>query len=99
VSRSRKGLTAISVAFDESLDPASAENPGLYLVLGAVKKRGKTVYSKGVAIGSVRYDGNARTVTISLARPYKGGVQVTVHGGILGTNGLTDHDEFTAVAT
>lgn len=45
---SRKGLTSITLAFDEALAPTSATNPALYSVLGGARKRGKTVYSRVV---------------------------------------------------
>ena len=85
---SKKGLTSVSLAFDEALNPASANNLGLYRVLGAVKKRGKTVYSKALKISRVSFDGNAH-VTITLAKPYKGAVQVTVFGGMKASSGVS----------
>jgi hypothetical protein len=97
VTHSRRGLTAIAVAFDEALDPGSAVNLSLYSVLGAVKSHGKTVFSKGIAIRGVNYDSNAHTVTINLARPFKGAVQVTVRAGIAATNGTSSSGSFSAV--
>jgi len=80
-------LSSIALGFNEALNPGSASNAGLYSVLGAVKKRGKTVYSKNLGIKSVSYNANAGSVTINLAKPYKGAVQVTVHGGLVAANG------------
>ena len=96
VSRSKKGLTAITVGFDEALEQGSVSNLGLYSVLGAVTKHKKTVYTKGVRIKGITFDGNAH-VTINLAKPYKGVVQVTVHGGIVATNGASSSGDFTTV--
>ena len=62
-----------------------------------MKKRHKLVFTKGVKIGSVSYDGNAHTVTLKLAKPAKGKMQVTIHGGIAAANGLSSRDDFTAV--
>jgi hypothetical protein len=95
-ARSRKGLTAITVAFDEALDPSSTGNKGLYGVFGPVKKRTMTVYSKPIAINAVNYDSNAHTVTINLARPFKGKAQVTVRAGIVGANGMSSGSTFSA---
>jgi hypothetical protein len=98
VGRSHKGLISISVAFDEALDPGSAGNPNLYTVHGGVKKRGKTIYSKNVAIRNISYDGNAHTVTLNLIRPQKGPLQVTVHGGIVGANGAPSSGDVSMIA-
>jgi hypothetical protein len=68
----------------------------LFNVLGAVKKRHKTIYSKAVAIKGLSIDGGSR-VTLNLARPYKWAVQVTVHGGILGRDGAASAGDFSAV--
>jgi hypothetical protein len=97
VGHSRKGLTSIAVAIDEALNPDSAGNPGLYLVLGAAKKHKETVHSKAVGIRSVSYDSKAHSVTINLAKPFKGAVQVTVHSGVVARNGASSSGEFTRV--
>jgi hypothetical protein len=49
-----------------------------------VKKKDKTVFTKGVPI-KITFDGNTK-VTLTLVKPAKGQFQVTVHGGVLGTN-------------
>ena len=71
-ANSRKGITAVSVGFSQPLDPASADNLGLYHVLEGVKKKKKTVYTKPLKIRSVSYVSSANAVTIDLAKPYKG---------------------------
>ncbi|MDB5350336.1 MAG: hypothetical protein JWN86_1583 [Planctomycetota bacterium] len=83
VSRTKKGLGSISVAFDKAIDPTSAGKVSQYKVLGGIKKHGKTVYNKALRIRSVRYDLDTHAVTLSLVRPYKGALQVTVRGGIM----------------
>jgi uncharacterized delta-60 repeat protein len=96
VSRTKKGLTAITVGFDEALDSGSVSNRAFYHVFGAVKKRKKTVYTKGVGIKGISFDGNSR-VTISLAKTYKGAVMVTLKGVILAANGASSNVDFSAV--
>jgi hypothetical protein len=87
VTHRRKSITAIVLGFDESLVPASADTRTFYSLAGGVKKRHQLVYSKFLRIGGVSYDTNAHTVTIRLARPFKGQVEVTVHGGVMAANG------------
>jgi hypothetical protein len=83
---SHKGLTGVALTFDEALSPASAEKAKLYRVLGAVQKEGETVYNKRLHVKRVRYNPTTHSVTINLARPYKGAVQVTVHKGLVASN-------------
>jgi hypothetical protein len=47
----------------------------------------------------VSCDGTNRTVTLKLATPFKGEVQVMVHAGILATNGTSTRGTFTAVVS
>jgi hypothetical protein len=95
-SKSKKGLTAITVTFDEAVASASATNPGTYTLLGGVKKKRKLLFSKGLAMRRVDFDGDAR-VTISLAKPFKGPVQVTVHGGVVARSGATSQGDVAKV--
>ncbi len=95
-SRTKKGLTAITIGFDEALDPGSVGNPALYSALGAAKKHGKVVYSKVVRIKGITFDGNAR-VTIQFAKPYKGAVRATVVGRILAADGASSDINYSAV--
>jgi hypothetical protein len=97
VSHSKKGISAIVLGFNETLDATSAGNRGFYSLAAGVKKRHTLVFTKHVKIGGVSYDGHAHTVTLKFAKPTKGKMQVTVHGGIMATNGLSSHDEFRAV--
>jgi predicted outer membrane repeat protein len=95
--RSKKGLKAISIIFNEPLNPGSVGNRNLYSLHGGVKRRGKIIYSKNLRVKTISYDSTARGVTITLSKPHKGAIQVTVHGGIMATDGLSSHGDFTAV--
>jgi hypothetical protein len=97
VERSRKGITSIVLGFNEAMDPASAGNRGFYGLASGVKKKHKLAFTKAVKISTVSYDNNAHTVTLKLAKPAKGTMQVGVHAGILATNGLASRGDFTAV--
>ena len=97
VTHSRKGITSITIGFNEALEPGSADNRGLYSVLEGVKRRKKTVYSKADTIRSVSYDGNNHTAAIKLARAYKGMVYVTVDSGIVAADGASSSSDVTAV--
>jgi hypothetical protein len=92
-----KGLTTITVSFNEALNPGSADNPSLYIVDAGVTKRGKTVYTKKLAVRSPGYNAKTHTVTITLAKPFKGAVQVTVLPGIRAANGASSSGSFSAV--
>jgi hypothetical protein len=85
---SSKGLTAIAVHFDEALDAVATSNSALFRVLGGVKKHGKNVFTKGVRIKGTTYNPTSHTVTLNLAKPYKGPVQLTVNRGIASSDGV-----------
>jgi hypothetical protein len=90
----KKGLSAITISFDEALNSNSAMNSSLYSVLGAVTKRRKTTFSKRVALHAASYNGGMNSVTITLAKPYKGRAQVTVGPGIVAANGAASSTSF-----
>ena len=98
VTHSRKGITSITIGFNEALEPGSADNRGLYSVLEGVKKRKKTVFNKADTIKSISYDGNNHTVAIKFARAYKGMVRATVDRGIVAADGASSSSAFSAVA-
>ena len=50
-----------------------------------------------VVAGSTSYGAGAHTVTITLAKPFKGAFQVTVHGGIMASNGASSSGDFSKV--
>jgi len=62
-------------------------NSSLYSVLGGVKKRRKTAFSKVLGVRSVSYNDAAHTVTVNLVKPFKGVAQATIHGGLAAANG------------
>jgi hypothetical protein len=88
-THTKKGLSAISITFNESLNSASATSAALYHVFSGVKKKGKTLYTKPVAIGSIQYADGPHQVTLNLKKPFKGAVQVMVQGSIMAANSAT----------
>jgi sugar lactone lactonase YvrE len=98
-ARTKKGLSSITVAFDEALNSGSATSAGNYSLLAAVKKGRKTTFKKPVAIRNATYDAGAHRVTINLAKPFKGAIQVTVHGGIKASNGASSSGDLTQVVS
>jgi virginiamycin B lyase len=97
VAHSRKEITAIVLGFSEDLNPSSAGNAVFYSLDAGVKKRHRLQFTKHVKIGSVSYNGTTHQVTITLARPFKGKLQITARGGIEAANGLSSNGDFTAV--
>jgi hypothetical protein len=86
-SHSAGGLVSIIVSFNEPMNLASVLNTSAYTVLGGVKKKGRTVYTKTLGF-AVTYNLKAMTATIKLSAPYKGGVQVTAKRGLESAGGL-----------
>jgi hypothetical protein len=97
VTHSRGGMTSITLRFDEALDRGTARNRGFSSVASAVRRQNTLVFTRRVRIGRVSYDGRTSQVTLTLARPHQGRVQVTVHGGIMAANGSSSDSEFTAI--
>jgi hypothetical protein len=60
-----------------------------------VKKHKETLFAKALAIRSVSPNSTSSTVTINLAKPFKGPVQVMVQGVITAGNGASDSVRFT----
>jgi hypothetical protein len=97
-TRSKKGITAVVVSFDEAMNSASASNAAVYSVASGVKKHHKFAFSKPVKIHSVVYSATAGTATILLAKPIKtSSLQVTVHGGVTAANGTSTIGNYTSV--
>ena len=96
---SKKGLTSFTVSYNEPLSSSSASNSGLYQVFAAVtkivKKHEETRFTKALAIRSVSPNSTSSTVTINLAKPFKGRVQVMVQGNITAGNGASNSVRFT----
>ncbi len=95
-SQDKKGLIGITVIFDEPLDANVVNDRALFNVRGAVKQHHRTVFTKAVRIKGISFDGQTR-VTINLAKPYKGAVQVTVLAGILAADGASSTTDYSAV--
>jgi hypothetical protein len=86
--QSKKG-TSINLSFNEPLDPSSAGNTALYNAFGAVKKKGKTVFTKRIPIKSVTVSGTNLSVLINLAKKVTGSLQLTILPGLKAANGMT----------
>jgi uncharacterized delta-60 repeat protein len=94
----KKGLTSITVSFDESMNAASATSPNFYTVFGAVTKKKRTVYTKPVGIRQISYNDIKHTATITLSKSYKGVVQVTAKSGIIAADGANTNTPFVMTA-
>jgi hypothetical protein len=55
------------------------------------------IYSKAVRIADVVYNDSARSVMVSLARPSKGSVQLTVGAGVVGADGVSSRSAYTTI--
>jgi hypothetical protein len=97
VMHSKHGITQIVLGFSADLVPGSATNRSFFSITSGVPRRHKLVFSKRVKFDKVSYDDSTNQVTIKLAKPIKRRVQVTVYGGIMTTDGLSIHGDFTAV--
>ncbi len=93
VTLAKKKVSAITIAFDEALESASADSIGFYQVAPETKKRKKIVYGKPVKI-AVSYDGS-HDVTIRLARPVKGPLRLMVLPGIIAADGAAGTQPYT----
>jgi hypothetical protein len=89
---SRRGLTAITLGFNEPINRDSIL-AFQYGVLGAVKQHRKVVYSRQVRTSGAAFEGDA-DLTINLARPYKGAEQVWLNGSLLAANGSSSGVNF-----
>ncbi len=81
--------------FDGQMSADAAGNAALYSVLGGVKRRGKMVFNRPLRIRAVQYNAAARTVTIHLARAFKGPLQVSVRAGMMVAGGPAAPDVLT----
>ncbi|MDB5350298.1 MAG: dystroglycan-type cadherin-like domain repeat protein, partial [Planctomycetota bacterium] len=84
----KKNVSSITITFDMDLKASSATNPGAFSVFGVVKK-GKKTTLKSLGIGTPIYNASAHSVTLTLAKSYKGAVKVTVLKGIMAATGAT----------
>jgi hypothetical protein len=95
VVKSKKGITGLTVGFNQSLQSASADNPGLYHVFAGAKR--KPVFTKALKIRSVTYDSSTNRVTIQLQKPIKGMVEVAVDGAIEALDGTVSTIDFSTI--
>ncbi len=95
---SKKGRTSFTVGYNETLSASSASSAGLYQVFAAVSKIVKrhkvTLFTKGLPIRSVSPNSTSSAVTIKLAKPVKGRVEVMVEGSITAGNGASSNVRF-----
>jgi hypothetical protein len=84
---SKKGLSAITLGFNEAINPDSLLE-FRYGVLGGVKKRKKVVFSRAVETSGVNFE-DKNHLTIKLTKPYKGVVQVWLSGSLMAANGTS----------
>jgi hypothetical protein len=99
VVHSKKKLASITLGFNEALMASSATDPAAYLLLAGVKKLRKTVYSKPVRVSRIVYNSGANTVTLMLASPLKGSVQLRVQGTMTASNGAGGSVAYTAIVS
>jgi streptogramin lyase len=97
VAHSRAGTTEIVLSFNQALDPRTAGKLGFYHLAAGMKTRHTLVFSQGLKIASVLYDGSTHQVTLKLAKPRKGAFQLTVRPGIVAADGISSFNAFTAV--
>jgi hypothetical protein len=94
---SRRGMTALTVTFNEPLDSRSASNPALYRVFAPVKKHGKTIFSRALAIKAISPSSDAAVVTLKLVRRLKGSLELRVQGTITAASGASGNVNATRV--
>jgi hypothetical protein len=99
VTHSKKEITAIILGVSVPLNPASASNRGFYSLDSGIKKRHTLVFSKPAKIRAVLYDSTADTVTLKLAQPSRGPLQVMVHAGVMATDGTSTRGNFTDIVS
>jgi uncharacterized repeat protein (TIGR01451 family) len=84
----RKGLTAISVGFDEPMDSGHVSNVGIYHLVSVSK--GKKPRLKVVGLASASYDTATHSVRLALKKPFKTGtLRLTIdHSTAVAANGM-----------
>ncbi len=101
VSQSRH-RTTFTLKFAAPLDSATADNRHLYRVKASVTiplgKHGEIVYYvKTLKIRSVVYDTALDSVTVALARPYRGAVEVRIKPGLEAADGASTTKRINAI--
>ena len=94
--------TSFTLKFAAPLDSATADNHHLYRVKeGVTILRGKhgatTYYVKTLKIRSVVYDAALDSVTVKLAKPYRGAVEVRIKPGLEAADGASTTHRINAI--
>ena len=97
VAHSGRAIRSIVLGFNEPLDPSTAASRSSYSLAVERQKRHTLVFAKRVKIGRVSYDSATNTVSLKLATPQKGPLQVTVPAGVIAAGEMFDLRDFTAV--
>lgn len=97
LTQTKKGISAISVGYNQAVNTASATELGLYRVLVGVKKKHKLVYADPLKIKLVSESSGTNSVTIKLAKPYKGKVELTIVGSIEAIDGALSELDYSAL--
>jgi Astacin (Peptidase family M12A) len=98
IQHTKKKVSSVTIAFSQAMDAGSVSNPALYSVLGGMGKGRRMVYSKRLKLRTVSYNASAHTVAISLAKPFKGRVRVSVEGIIEALDGAESTSAFSEIA-
>lgn len=98
VGYNRRGLTSITIGFNEPLNRSSALNPSFYDVLRVLSLHKGHIFRKALHIRSISFDGNSQ-VTIHLARAYRGAVQILVRSGLVASDDASSQGSFSTVVT
>jgi hypothetical protein len=97
LEHAKKGTTALTIAFSEPLESHQAKNPHLYRILAGVTVHHKTVYRGALKISHIIYNGATNTVTLDLAEPHKGAVELIIARGVLAANGAVSASAYSRV--
>lgn len=99
VVRRKKGrkIVSITIRFSGDVAAASASNPALFALALRVRKKGKLRYAKRVPIARTAHGASRNLVAITLARPVKGPLQLTVLPGVLGVGGAASTAKFVQI--
>jgi ELWxxDGT repeat protein len=93
----KKGTNVINVFFNESMLPAAAGAAGNYILVTPIPVRGKKAHgpkSKPVSF-TARYNATNNSVVLTLRKPTKDHLQLTVRTSVSGANGLTLGGDYT----
>ena len=92
-----KKVTTITLAFNGPITPGSAADSTHFTLALGVRKKGHTRFTKGVAGAHTALGTSPNLVVITLAKPIKGPIQITVLPGVLGVNGASSSSIYMTV--